>query len=147
MSQWTHVAGIIRVDSIHHLVQPVSDGMIQREIKAVLGKPVDFDGLMADGESTLPMGSEGSLQYTVTEVDSDYGPVWGHVALWGDLRDHDDYAAIHEWLYDILEELKKRNYGIRQCIVHLDVEYQDKWALIYYDDLGLIMTKVPGEDK
>ncbi len=146
MSQWTHIAGIIRVDSIHHILQHVARGQIQKELAQVLGKPVDYDSLN-DGESTLPMGSEGSLQYTVTEVDSDYGPCWGHVALWGDLRDYEDEKAIHEWLYDILEELKKRNYIIRQCIVHIDVEYQQKWALVYNENLGLVMTAVPGDDE
>ena len=147
MSQWTHVAGTIRLDSLHFVTLRISDEGVVQMVKNALGTPVDFDGLMDGKESVgIPWGSEGSIQYEITPTRTNNSLSWGHVVLWGDLRDYEDEKEIHEWLSEALEQLKAANFHVRQAIVHIDVESKKKWVLVYNDHLGLYMQEVPGED-
>lgn len=88
MSNWTHVAGIIRVDCL-----PIED--------------LDFDGLIGEewhfGDEFyipktgfLPDGSEGSLYKSVWE-DPDVSIARYTVSIFGDLRDREDPQEIIDW--------------------------------------------------
>lgn len=103
MSNWTHVAGIIRVDCL-----PIED--------------LDFDGLIGEewhfGDEFyipktgfLPDGSEGSLYKSVWE-DPDGSIPRYTVSIFGDLRDREDPQEIIDWFKE-----KCKNLWVRQAII------------------------------
>lgn len=98
MSTWTHVVGAFRIDSI-----PGISKISLSDVSDVIG-PMDlFDS--PNDKSTLPCGSEGSLQYTVHQYGG--GLPWVVVTVWGDLRDFDsdDHDALRLWWADLLAKL------------------------------------------
>lgn len=128
MSNWTHVAAIVRVD--HIILNP--DDEIDFEM--IFGREVLWDMDWADIESdcrpTLPMGSEGSLRMSVW-----HNPDCSHLAaytvsIFGDLRDHDDPNEIIHWFK---EKLKCKNLFVRQATITVENEKSGtvNWT---YDD-------------
>ena len=115
MSQWTHVAGIVRLDNMGSLVRmPVSarNEKVEEAVVRALGNTCVYgDSSETWNSCTVPCGSEGSLQYKVypnTNKDS-RSLSWGYVAIWGDLRGFDvgDLPTIYDWLEKSLVELEK----------------------------------------
>jgi hypothetical protein len=102
MSNWTHVAGIIRVDAIR-----VDDDIEELDFDKILGKEClnyssreVWDDARKHPDKYLPMGSEGSLQKTVWE-NPDRGRVNSYtVSIFGDLRDHDNTSEIIDWFIE-----------------------------------------------
>jgi hypothetical protein len=102
MSNWTHVAGIIRVDRIR-----VDDDVEELDFDEILGKEClsyssreVWDDSRKHPDKYLPMGSEGSLQKTVWE-NPDRGRVNSYtVSIFGDLRDHDNTSEIIDWFIE-----------------------------------------------
>jgi len=104
MSNWTHVAGIVRVD---HLILDPEDGL---DFDAIFGKECLWESDASvwkdadeNPESYLPMGSEGSLRKVVWKNPDTSCLAAYSVMIFGDLRDHHDPAAIVEWFKDICE--------------------------------------------
>ena len=81
MSNWTHVAGIIRIDD--------------------LGRCLGTSYLNFERLINLPCGSEGALKMQVWE-NPDKSSLAGYtVSVFGDLRDHDSADEIVEWFKEI----------------------------------------------
>jgi hypothetical protein len=101
MSQWTHVAGCIRLDDLR------------------LWKPdPDLPALVQAG---LPNGSEGPLQFHVW-VNPERNHISAYtISLWGDLRDFgtEDVPGLVEWF----KRIASSTLGIRQAMLHVVVEY------------------------
>ncbi|GAI80691.1 unnamed protein product, partial [marine sediment metagenome] len=89
MSQWTHVAGLVRLDGIG-MMKGWTPEDEKRELEKVLAA------------SSLPFGSEGPLQYQVQIIFPQNQLCRGHIALWGDLRDYGDVKEIREWFKGLL---------------------------------------------
>lgn len=117
MSQWTHVAGIFRVDAL--IINEEVQKETIKEIKGLLGKIVDF-GDDDDWNTLLPCGSEGSLKYEVIPNPSLNSLSAFTIPVWGDLRDYDNVDEIISWFEGVC-----RNLWIRQAIIEIDVEGQD----------------------
>lgn len=122
MSQWTHVAGLIRIDSLEQLVLFDTTS----ELEEILKDP--------------PGGSEGPIQTQVVCTRPDYGPgvvpmSWGHVAIWGDLRDFGEDSEkaldqISRWLQDVLQACTdSRKMVVRDAVVSVDIESKAYWVL------------------
>lgn len=110
MSEWTHVVGAIRVDGLPGLTANVKD------IYKALGPTNLWD---EDNEnSTLPVGSEGSLSYSIKEYDK--GLPWVIITIWGDLRDYDfnDAEGIKVWWKELLPKF----LIVRDAILHVECE-------------------------
>ncbi len=114
MSQWTHLAGLIRLDSMGaNIVRLPVEEMNKRVKEAVakaLGNICDYDSSSETWDlCNVPQGSEGSLQYKVfaNSDKEDHGLSWGYVAIWGDLRDFgtEDYPSVLDWFQKSLERL------------------------------------------
>ena len=115
MSRWTHVAGLVRIDSVAHL-------LVGGDWKPSL------TNFLADA---LPAGSEGPLQFQVVEKpDTPNSACRGWVSIWGDLRDFGDeeeVASIKAWIekvfppFDKIVE-QKRDWFVRQGIVLVEDE-------------------------
>lgn len=138
MSQWTHIAGIVRVDAI------LSDQT--KTIEGCFGKTCSYSDPESAWEScTVPCGSEGSVQYRIERTGTENEMAWGCVYIWGDLRDYSDAQEIYKWLKAATKSLL-----IRSCVVKIDVEYQKSYIVcdIPSDDrlqTGLIMSEIKGD--
>jgi hypothetical protein len=125
MSIWTHVVGTIRVDGIPGISK-------LEKLKEILGEIYTWDDLAdleddIEGETTLPMGSEGSLRYQVIEYDT--GMRWAVIPIWGDLRDYDDVAYIEEWWNRVISDIHSTNTKdflgiVRDGCLRIEVEGQ-----------------------
>lgn len=120
MSQWTHVAGIIRLDSMgYNLVMGMAAQEKNKAIKEAAVKslghttPRDFDTSDREGwnKCDVPRGSEGSLQYDVCPNSNKdtHSLSWGCINIWGDLRDfgNSDVPKIREWFQQSILRLQK----------------------------------------
>ena len=117
MSNWTHVAGIIRVDRIR-----VDDDVEELDFDKILGKEClnyssreVWDDARKHPDKYLPMGSEGSLQKTVWE-NPDRGRVDSYtISIFGDLRDHDNTSEIIDWFIE-----KCNLLWVRSAVITVD---------------------------
>lgn len=117
MSQWTHVNGSIRVDSIR--LPGFKDSPLN------LGKESQWED---DHEAVdIPTGSEGSLTWTKWENPSQSAMAAYTVNFFGDLRDYNDKADIEKYLTQIV-----KGQMIRSGICEVNIEYSD--TLIYRYD-------------
>ena len=111
MSNWTHVAGIIRVDRIR-----VDDDAEELDFDEILGKEClsdssreVWDDASKNPDKYMPMGSEGSLQKSVW-INPNKGRVDSYtVSVFGDLRDHDSISEIIDWFIEKCNLLWVRN--------------------------------------
>ncbi|MBR1526567.1 MAG: hypothetical protein IJ640_07905 [Prevotella sp.] len=120
MSQWTHVCGCIRVDSI----RMADEENEKANIRNILGRIVRFTD--DDRLTTLPLGSEGSIEYAIL-TNPDKCCVAAYVIpIWGDLRDYDDVQEIEDWFHDVCSKLFVRN-----AVLNIDVENGIKKNIAY----------------
>lgn len=122
MSQWTHVAGLIRVDALRGIAPKGSP--INPDLEAILGPISTY--YRPNSASTLPTGSEGSLEYKVIESEHENSLASYTVAIWGDLRDYGSVDAILDWLNKTFAGLM-----IRSGIVEVDVEFDRQHVLLH----------------
>lgn len=93
MSNWTHVAGIIRIDDLG---------------KCFGGKPLNFAKII----EPLPSGSEGSLKMAIWK-NPDKSCAFSYVvSIFGDLRDHHSADEIVEWFKETCTKLAVRDAAI-----------------------------------
>lgn len=128
MSNWTHVAGVIRVDYIKF-------GNDELDFDELIGKECLFDSpteVWDDAETHpdkyLPMGSEGSLQKDVwVNPDSSYMARYT-VSIFGDLRDHNSASAIINWFKDVCKK-----FLVRQAVITVRNERNGEITWTYVD--------------
>lgn len=112
MSNWTHVAGVIRIDGIRLNQDEDSDidfdKLIGREClwESDLGV---WEDLEANPDNFMPFGSEGTLQKTVWVNPDKSRMDFYTVTIFGDLRDHDNPSEIIEWFSKICDQCWVRN--------------------------------------
>lgn len=125
MSNWTHVAGIIRIDDFRFNNKiPDFDELIGKELH--FEDPfTKWDDAYQYPEKYLPLGSEGSLEKSVW-INPNKGCVAAYtVSIFGDLRDHDDPREIVEWFRKICDKFTIRNAVI---IVENEANGQISWT-------------------
>ena len=136
MSNWTHVAGIIRVDYIKW-----DEDTPELDFDKLIGKEChDYDAFVdADKhpELYLPMGSEGSLQKSVWINPDDSCCPRYVVSIFGDLRDHDSADEIIEWFKSKCEFINDEEvYGgwIRQATITVYNGYYGTKSYTYEEE-------------
>lgn len=123
MSVWTHVTGNIRYDGLAGIQRNVT----KEALKGMLGKTwVWEDDIDAMDACTVPEGSEGSIQYIITEYDK--GLPWATVSVYGDLRDYDDVKELTDWFTKVTVD---SGYMIRDAILRISVEGGEMVALTH----------------
>ena len=130
MSNWTHVAGVIRVDSFRDLVSESLDfdELIGRE--CLFSSPVElWDECYAHPERFLPMGSEGTLRKTVWDNPNKNHVAAYTVTIFGDLRDHDDPKKIIDWFKE-----KCSHLCVRNALITAENELNGTLTWVYEDD-------------
>ncbi|KKK95110.1 hypothetical protein LCGC14_2676090 [marine sediment metagenome] len=163
MSQWTHVAGIIRIDSMGAAIVRGPDkeknNKIKEAVAKALGNTFNFESSEEDwNRGSAPAGSEGSLQYSVSSnSDGDeHALSWGYISIWGDLRDFgsEDVPSLTDWFQKSLERLLKpegfedpafmsnndkaeymlSSFMIRDAVLGIHVEYSPRIVLVWDDE-------------
>lgn len=123
MSNWTHVAGIIRVDAL-----PIEE----LDFDKLIGEEWHYgDTFYVTSNDFLPDGSEGSLYKSVWE-DTDSSNIARYtVSIFGDLREHDDPQAIIDWFKKRCDALY-----VRQAIITVWNEQNGTldWRYNEYDE-------------
>ena len=135
MSNWTHVAGIIRVDYIKWDDDPELDfdKLIGKE--CLWGSDYEvFEDADKHPELYLPMGSEGSLQKSVWINSNDSHVSRYTVSIFGDLRDHDSADEIIEWFKNkckLIDSDKVPGGSIKQAIITVNNECGETKSYTY----------------
>lgn len=132
MSNWTHVAGVIRIDSFRFSGDlPDFDKLIGKE--CLFESPMDvWKDADKNPKAYLPIGSEGSLQKSIwVNPDSSHMAAYT-VAVFGDLRDHHDPDEIIVWFKDKCKFINDSGAGfIRQATVTVDNELEGNRTWTY----------------
>ena len=109
MSNWTHVAGIIRVDDLRL-------GDKDLDFEDLIGREILYESPFEEWENAdkyperyLPIGSEGSLQMSVWANPDKSDLAAYTVSIFGDLRDHDNAQEIIDWFKKTCEKFLVRN--------------------------------------
>jgi hypothetical protein len=117
MSRWTHVAGVIRVDSI--------PGVIPDPEFSKIFKTFNYHNAETMRNScNVPYGSEGSLQVSVYTNPATVGVPRFIVTIWGDLRDFgddNDMVLMKKWWKKTLKQFPM----IRQAVLKVDDEHEE----------------------
>lgn len=122
MSQWTHVAGTIRIDCIDH-------EEVKEQINNILGQTWKYGDAVDPDTEYAPYGSEGSIQYIITENPDESSITAFVVTFYGDLRDYDNDEKIIAWFEKACDA-----FYIRQATITINVEGQ---KIVYGSYTGL----------
>ena len=133
MSQWTLVAGIIRIDSLDCEVKNVTVKDFKEKLKNIFGETCNWNSSDKKIKAcTVPKGSEGSLQYKINKTGSDGSISWGEISIYGDLRNYEDVEEIFNWVKKCCSH--NNLFWIRQCSVQIEVEYIAKYIIFVNED-------------
>ena len=137
MSNWTHTAGVIRIDDLRF-------DNTTPDFEKLIGKECLFDSpheLWVDADkhphNFLPMGSEGTLRKTVwINPDRSYSAAYV-VTIFGDLRDHDDPDAIVRWFKGKVKDILN-TYWIRNATIIVNNEWNGSasWSFDREEELN-----------
>lgn len=140
MSQWTHVAGTIRVDGLSGASGDVPRAEEMLLLKSILGPTFSycdsvekFEKCKAEG---LPIGSESSIQYRINIYGEEGSMDRGTIVIWGDLRDYDNVDEIRMWFFKSLAALQfdVSTFDVREAVLVIDVEFSGKKIVLLYDE-------------
>ena len=151
MSNWIHVAGIVRLDSFRGMQGYLKDGIKDDDYSLddfykVFGKECLFESpievwkdMDKNPNNYLPMGDEGSLQLTTWTNPKEYHSFSYVVSIFGDLRDHDNANDIIEWFKNKIKEIdedNKNNINVRQACITAFNERNGKadWSYSWDDE-------------
>jgi len=124
MSQWTHVCGLIRVDSIDF----GGDDLVAKiELEDALGPISSYEHRC---DTNAPSGSEGSLQWKILDGTRYINRF--NIAIWGDLRDYgssdEDIDEIRRWFKNVCKSCMM----VRDAVLHIHVEFRKGITLLYH---------------
>ena len=117
MSIWTHINGNIRVNGLDGLTKDVN-------IKEILGEIVNYESNKV--ETTLPCGSEGSLEYLIWNNPDKGSIIRNNISIFGDLRDYDNSDEIEKWFKEVCSKL-----WIRNAVLEVEIESAHHFILIH----------------
>lgn len=119
MSTWTHIAGVIRFDGLAGISKD-----------PVLGNTVKYeDKEDAWDKCDVPMGSEGSLEYTIRRNPDPSCMALNVVTIFGDLRDYDDTDEVIAYFNRIVE-----GQMVRNGVFTVEVESGESRQFVYTDE-------------
>jgi hypothetical protein len=134
MSQWTHVNGNIRIDSFGFLFQDKKLNSAKHQIERILGPMSTWEE--PNDKCTLPIGSEGSIEYQTYTNSSENAMARYSVQFWGDLRNYDNFKEILKWFKDICKKFEKDKDNltcIRNAVLYVDIEFKENY-IIYWNN-------------
>ena len=141
MSEWTHVAGHIRIDALIFDKSLIEGN--RKTLEGTIGKPVSYEELdtKKGRESRVPKGSEGSLCIKYYHNDLCDIAFW-EISIWGDLRDYRDEdieSNLIPWFQDICKV-----FPIRGAILEAHTDLGGNQYIVTPSN---VITQVYEEDK
>ena len=135
MSQWTHVIGAIRLDSVrNNYIKKFDFNEVFKTWNSDWLHNVDLTSpevkkrrRLEIEQCNVPAGSESSLQFHVWENPNiEVFPAY-NILIWGDLRDfgsEKDIETIKNWWENILNYFKNhKNFsGVRQAFLKIEID-------------------------
>lgn len=127
MSNWMHLAGIIRIDK---------DPWKQAKQKGVIKKMFNRDGYediyMSKSYEGLPCGSEGPAKCVISS-----GPFEHIITIYGDLRGRDiDYVEyVEKWWNNLEKILTANNMSIKHSILNVIVDQPYKNIVLQHNNI------------
>jgi len=116
MSNWAHVCGLIRIDSLF-----IDDDMTIKDIDKMIKKEITKN-LKKD----LPKGTEGPLNYRIIKTNTDpNNVVWGFVSVFGDLRDFEDAYGLNNWIENFGKSLNINICEVRDLCIKVYTERKE----------------------
>ena len=129
MSNWTHVCGMVRFDDLGGIVG--KDCFTDKNLEDVFGRIKLWEDFGKDDEdkdvSHCPMGSEGSLEYTLyrdKKAIENSCICNTYLMIHGDLRDYDTPEDVIEWFKKAVKKCKKKNLFVRDAVISA----YDEWG-------------------
>jgi len=162
MSQWTHVAGAVRIDCWNF--EPGWEKKQKKEkerIEKMFGIPCKFSTVQGESDEELierwgkeyrlcnvPCGEEGSVLWEFTRTGSSSDISRGIVSIWGDLRDYDNEDEIIKWFKSVIKKFSaghnKYGFDIRDAVLSIEVEFKNtKTVLVCTGDDDVAMRFIP----
>lgn len=157
MSDWLHVNGMIRIDglprlsaheyTVHRIMRLLGPmylpyfHVLEKETTTPISPTQARYTVSMTNECTLPMGSEGSLQYRVIEYDT--GLPWVSIPFWGDLRDISDTQLIVQWFTELCQRFHHGKMIVRDGMmsVKLNDETPECYMVQYDEKMSLLLVK------
>lgn len=135
MSQWTHVIGAIRLDSVrNNHIKKFDFNEVFKTWNSdwlhnvnLTSPEVKKRRRLEIEQCNVPAGSESSLQFHVWENPNiEVFPAY-NILIWGDLRDFGsvkDIETIKDWWENILNYFKNhKNFsGVRQAFLKIEID-------------------------
>ena len=128
MSNWTHVAGIIRMDLFDPYENPGID------FDELIGKEIRFDDPIEKWHDVdknpskyLPMGSEGSLIKSIWKEPDISCAAQYTISIFGDLRDHHNPNNVIEWFKKICTKIDNTGETIGGCVRNATITVENEW--------------------
>lgn len=114
MSTWTHVAGVVRIDSIQGISpEPDWDDIFGKECLWE-ADPETWKDADEHPEKYMPCGSEGTLQKVVWTNPENSSMAAYTVGVFGDLRDWYNIDAIIDWFR---RTVKDEDLWVRSAVI------------------------------
>ena len=154
MSDWTHVVGVVVLDTYNfnseYLNGLPSEEDVIRSFKEYLGEISTFFDYKEYVK--LPRGSEGSLRYNV-RIDNYSGyNSFVVIDIYGDLRDYSSQKQIIKWFTETFDETKLGEEAnilpyINNAILTVENEYSDeKSVVVWKNDKTYQVIKIDKTD-
>ena len=123
MSVWTHVAGVVRIDTIRCLnnVKPNFNKIFGKECLWDSKNSI-WDDMNKKPSDYMPCGSEGSLRKIIWDNPNKNHASAYTVTIFGDLRDYEDTEYIVRWFKNCLKKCEEYNCWIRQATITVRTE-------------------------
>lgn len=126
MSNWSHVAGTVRIDNIEFLNGNLNFFNIFGKECLWNSDKLTWDDAANNPDKYLPMGSEGSLQLSIWENPDKECSASYTVSIFGDLRDHHNPQEIIDWFRNKIKDL-----WVRQAVITVDNEWNGTLTWVY----------------
>lgn len=131
MSNWTHVAGIIRIDSMRYFENDLNfDDIFGKECLFESSEET-WNELYKYPERFLPSGSEGTLQKSVWINKNKSFCAAYTVSIFGDLRDHDNPQEIIDWFERLINE---NDLWVRNAVITVENEWNGTMTWTWMGD-------------
>lgn len=125
MSQWSHINGNIRVDSLCGLLPDETPKFNE------IFKTCNFEDEEEKWNNcNVPCGSEGSVQVSIYQNPDPSCLSQYSISIYGDLRDYSNKDEVKQWFEEICT---KKDLIIRNAELTCEVEYDAIYIFVFYN--------------
>lgn len=131
MSNWVHVNGVFRIDSIRSIDPEFKPEEIFGKQCLFKDSEEVWNDFSDNPDDFLPAGSEGTCEMSVWEDPDPCSIAAYTVSIFGDLRDCNSTNNILQYFIKVCRKINK-NYMIRQAVITAESEVIDQTRTITF---------------